>query len=247
MSYSWTQFFIAISVLIVLYYAVIYVMFFLRKKQSHNSTTGEINNSAVEKNMKKNNMQTHMHLAAVATTLIDTKIIKDDYFEAEDDFVINESINQNYVDENGVLQNNTTSIANNGNANEAILNEADKINLLQTIDNINSPHNDDSIGLSEITISENFIKEDITAYNEPYPSIIQKAELVQTTKASETKLNFVEDNISIAGANEIASITNSLPLENKINVANHVGEDKYFTPTIKPQQMQSLLHLVQKK
>jgi hypothetical protein len=253
MSYSWTQFFIAISLLVILYYAVVYILFFLRKAPAYNSTTGKGNsNNTVAKNTKKNNQQTNMHVAATAATLIDTKVISDDYFKTEDDFVINESINQNFVDENGVLQDNTTSIINESHTQEAIMHEVDKmstdkIDVSKTTNEIPLPHNDDKIDLSQITISENFIREDITTYHEPHSSIVQNSEMAHTVEVRETRSSFIEENINISVANEVSIVAETLLHESKTIVANQVAEEKYFSPNTKPQQMQSLLHLVQKK
>ncbi len=248
MSYSWTQFFIAISILVVVYYAVVYVLFFFRKAPAYNSSLGKNDTSStVVKNSKKNNQQTNMPVAAMATTLIDTKVIGDDYFKTEDDFVINESINQNYVDENGMLQDNTTSTVNDGHTQEGIINDGDKINVSQITDNIHLYHNDDKIDLSQITISENFTGEDMTNYNEPHSSNVQNTELALTAEVIETKSNFIKENSNITVANETPIIAETLLHESKLNVSNQLVEEKYFTPTTKPQQMQSLLHLVQKK
>ena len=253
MSYSWTQFFIAIFIMVVLYYVVVYVLFFLRKAPAHNSAIGkENNNNAAAKNSKKNNQQTNMHLAAAATILIDTKVINDDYFKTENDFVINESINQNYVDENGVLQDHTTSIINDAHAQDAIIHEVDKINtdkinLSQTNDHISIAQHDDKIDLSQITISENFAREEMISYNETNTSITQNSDLALMAETIRTSSNIIEENTSVVTVKETPIIVDTYLQETKTTLANDFTEEKFFTPTIKPQQMQSLLHLVQKK
>jgi hypothetical protein len=230
MSYTWSHFFIAISVLMVLYYGVIYVLFFLRKAPAHNSTEGKNrDNNTNSKSTKKNNQNTNINPITAATTLIETKVIGDDYFKTEDDFLINESINQNYVNENGLLQNSITSNTNNGSTHEVILNEFDKNNL------------------SQITISENFVNEDTLVINDSHTTSAQNTEATYKAEIRETTSNIIEENININIVNEPPIITDTSLYETKKTLATGVPEEKYITPNLKPQQMQSLLHLIQKK
>lgn len=252
MSYSWTQFFIAISVLVVLYYVVVYVIFFLRKTPAYNSSLGKSDNSTVTKNSKKNNPLTNTHLAVATTTLIDTKIISDDYFKTEDDFVINESINQNYVDENGVLQDSTTSIINEGLKQDAIIHEVDKMNIDKTNaslanDHISITDYDNKIDLSQITISENFAQEEMISYNETNTFITQNTDLAVMAETIRTSSNITEENTNMATLKETPSKDDTHSQQTKTTLANDFLDEKSFTPNTKPQQMQSLLHLVQKK
>jgi hypothetical protein len=239
MNYTWNQFFIVVAIATGLYYVAIYVLFFLRKTTSLSNTsisTKSNTNSGFQKNKSKNTKPSNLSMVPIPVNLIDTKVVPPTDHSKENNFVIDETINEDllhdndlpndlplvadvpleplepihtaipYINEHTISQVPTAELQNNTSNNLQGLDELINNSLLHGTEN---------------EMATNMVKE----------TVVLEGDIISSTLVP------VEQNINIATP------------ENKVQAAPEINlrENNIVTPNNKPKQVQSLMHLVHKK
>jgi hypothetical protein len=258
MNYTWNQFFIVVGAATVLYYLVVYVLFFLKKSINNKASNAQSQSSSNPNKNKgfKNAKPPHTEIVPVPINLIDTKVVHANSNSNVQDFELDETINEDLFVENNLqnempintdLQvplNNENNIPFAAELNQS-LPDLSQINTHQSelaeqpVDNTTDLQftND----LINATLAEPLQNEQNTNTVLVKEDVVFEGEILQST------LIPVEKPTNAINVTTELTTTNTENKALQIPNVKEVETNTKLSPLSKPKQVQSLMHLVQKK